>query len=255
MLAAASARYALRCGFRNTAVPLSFHPHLPVFEVFALPYRDAALQLIDGFQRGGEGCLAMRRGDHDGHAGFADQHPSEAVDHAHVPDVEASGELAPYLRHDLQRHRFVAFVIQAARAPAAGVVARHAFEGDYRAVPSAQYVRRQFAGVNGLAREREEVAVFRGLPQEHATAAAYRREQRDFVALAHRVSGTAELLIAGHHDAGGHLAHAREARGAGVEDVARGGALGEVEALFRRAGHLAEHAKEQYAHLHGSPAV
>src|SRR5574340_716246 len=209
MLAAASARYALRCGFRNTAVPLSFHPHLPVFEVFALPYRDAALQLIDGFQRGGEGCPAIRRGDHDGHAGFADQHPSEAVDHAHVPDVEASGELAPDLRHDLQRHRFVAFVIQAARAPAAGVVARHAFEGDYRAVPSAQYVRRQFAGVNGLAREREEVAVFRGLPQEHATAAAYRREQRDFVALAHRVSGTAELLIAG----------SAKARNSGLESV------------------------------------
>ena len=62
------------------------------------------------------------------------------------------------LRHHLERHGLVALVFQIPRRPALGVVARHAFEVDERAVLAAQKLARERRAVDGIAGQREEIS-------------------------------------------------------------------------------------------------
>src|SRR5579872_2457906 len=43
----------------RTVIPLSFHPHLAILEMFFFPDGDQALQTIDSFERRFEGGFAM----------------------------------------------------------------------------------------------------------------------------------------------------------------------------------------------------
>src|SRR2546423_12206428 len=97
---------------RRLLVPLAFHPDLSIGKMLFLPNRDQALQPVDALERGGERWLPMRRRDHDGDTGFTDLQPAQAMDHRDAPGLEGAGDLTADLRHHLDRHRLIAFVLQ-----------------------------------------------------------------------------------------------------------------------------------------------
>src|SRR5580658_2019810 len=104
---AAAARHASLTGHRYIAVPLSFHPHLAIHEVFLLPDRNQLLEPVDPFERCVKRGLSMWRGHNHRHADFTHQHAPQPVYHRHASHLVRRGDFAPNLRHRLQGHRFV----------------------------------------------------------------------------------------------------------------------------------------------------
>ena len=74
-------------------------------------------------------------------------------------------------------HRFVGFVFEIERALAFEIVAHESVEDDCRAIFKRFEVEQDFARLDGFADEKDDVFINRGL-----LAAAYRREEGDFVA-------------------------------------------------------------------------
>src|SRR5262245_36609699 len=101
-------------------IPLSFHPDLAVSDVLLLPDGDQPLEAVDSFKSGGEGCFAVSRRHHDYDTRLADFKPAEAVHHGDAADLKRTGDVAPDLRHHLDRHRLIAFVIEEQRRAAFG---------------------------------------------------------------------------------------------------------------------------------------
>src|SRR5580692_10751736 len=99
---AAAARHASLTGHRYIAVPLSFHPHLAIHEVFLLPDGNQLLEPVDSLERCVERRLSMRRGHNHRHADFTHQHPPQPVYHCHPSHRVRRGYFAPDLRHRLQ---------------------------------------------------------------------------------------------------------------------------------------------------------
>src|SRR5580658_3125610 len=81
---AAAARHASLTGHRYIAVPLSFHPHLAIHEVFFLPDGNQLLEPVDSIKRRVERRLSMRRRRNHRHADLAHQHPPQPVYHSHA---------------------------------------------------------------------------------------------------------------------------------------------------------------------------
>src|SRR5690242_6824100 len=100
---------------RRIAVPLSFHPHFAVDEVFFLPDGHQLLETVNTFQRRVEGCLAMWGRDNHCHAGFADEHAAEPMHHGDAGHRVGGGYFTPDVRHHFERHAFVALVVQVQR--------------------------------------------------------------------------------------------------------------------------------------------
>src|SRR5258708_4547471 len=66
---------------RRTAVPFPFHPDFSVDKILLLPDGNQAFEAVNPLERGVESGLPVRRGCDDGHAGFANLHAAEPVDH------------------------------------------------------------------------------------------------------------------------------------------------------------------------------
>src|SRR5579872_4935066 len=100
-------------GHRNIAIPLSFHPNLTIDEVFLFPDGDRLLEAVDGLARGIECRAAVRRRDHHCDAGFADQHPAQAMDDCNTSNCILCSNFQPEIQHYLESHPGIAFVIEA----------------------------------------------------------------------------------------------------------------------------------------------
>ena len=125
-----------------------------------LPDGDDFLEAIDALESGFEGGTPVRRGDDDGNAGLADQHPSQAMHHGDALHLMRGGDFAADLRHHLQRHGLVALVIQKAGGASLGVVADGAFEGDHGALGAGEEARDYGSRIDGVPGQGEIVAGF-----------------------------------------------------------------------------------------------
>src|SRR5262245_51035697 len=91
-IAATAAMTAILAGHRNIGVPFSFNPDFAISEVFLFPDGYQFLDAVDAFERGFERRPAMRRGDDDGNAGFADEDAAEAMNHGDAFDGVRLGD-------------------------------------------------------------------------------------------------------------------------------------------------------------------
>ncbi len=78
----------------DLVIPLSFHPDLAVHEMLLLPDGDGFLQPVDALEGCFEGGAAVRRGDDDGYAGFADQEAPQAMHHGDALHLVRVGDFA-----------------------------------------------------------------------------------------------------------------------------------------------------------------
>ena len=127
-------------------------PDLPIFEEFLLPDGNDLLQPVDRIVTGIKGRPTVGGRHYDGHRGFSDLHPTQAMndgDRIDLPDLTDrladSAEL-------LKRHALVCFVNQVTRRLALGIVPNHAFEHTDSAIVTRQQLARDLLRVNRLAR-------------------------------------------------------------------------------------------------------
>src|ERR1017187_4205741 len=114
---------------RRILVPIPFHPDLSVFKELFLPDWNQLFEAVDSIERGVERGSAMRGGDDDDDAGFADLHCAQPVDHADAADGASTCDFTPDFGHLADRHLLVAFVFQPQGFPATGIVTDHTLEG------------------------------------------------------------------------------------------------------------------------------
>ncbi len=186
-----------------------------------------------------------RRYDHR-HAGLADLHAAQTVNHRDAADRMRARDLAPDLGHHLHRHRLVAFIIQELGAAAFGVVPHHAFEVHHRAIFAPQQLLRDSGGVDRLARQREEITLLGvdNLLRIASGPAAHGRQKRDLVAISNNGRPVAELMIASQYDARFELAQPWKLAGVALEDAAEAGARFYFDLLFRAAHNIPQHAEK-----------
>src|ERR1019366_1232502 len=139
------------------------------------------------------------------------------------PDIRST-RFAADLGHQLDGHWLVTLVIQEVRLAALGIVADHAFEGDHRAVLSAQQAVGDLARDDGMPSQGEKMPVFGNLTPR-VGAAADGREEGDLVAVGELRGRPGKLLVACQQDAAGHLPYPRKLAGVVVEDAAQRGAV------------------------------
>jgi hypothetical protein len=169
--------------------------------MFLLPDRNEFLQAIDAFEGGVERRPAMGRGDDDCDAGLADQHAPETVDHRDVGDLVLRGDLAADSGQHLERHGFVALVVEAEGRAAPGVVADDALEDYDRSVAPGLHARGEGANVDSVPGQGKVVAALDDVDRVGTGAAAYRREEGDLVAFGQRCRKRGKLLISRDYDA------------------------------------------------------
>ena len=120
----------------NRIVPLALDPHFAIFEVFFFPDGHRFLQPVNAFERRVERWPSMRGSDHDDDARLADLHPSQPVNYRNSRDGVRAGDLTANLRHYLNGHPFVAFVVKQAGGPAFTVVTPAPVTSTFAAPPN-----------------------------------------------------------------------------------------------------------------------
>ena len=220
---------SLRAATASPAGTARQRPDGAVDKGLLLPDGHGLLERVDQPAAGLEGLRAMRRGDHDQHAGLADLQAAEAVNDRDVAHAEAGDGLVRQLLHLLGGHLFVGFVVEMERAAAAGVVAHDAVEDDDRAVLAALESGNEFFGCDGVPSKRgveSRLCVFARV-FDLTCASRDGRQQADFVALAQHLRGGGVLGV----DADGDAAEpgGGPAGGDASEQVGDGGAVGQLE--------------------------
>src|SRR6516162_951885 len=105
----------------------------------------------------------MWRGYDHGHARFAHQHASQAVNHRDSFNRKRPRDLAPDLGHHLEGHRLVTFVIEAESRASFSVVANRAFERYDRPFSPRLQARRYASRIDGMPGEAEIMSPSRRL--------------------------------------------------------------------------------------------
>ncbi len=160
------------------------------------------------------------------------------------------GDLEADLRHHLERHGFVTFIIQAPCGTSLGMVADRALEGHYRALDTGQQASDLSSDIDGVAGESEVVAGFADFQVVGVAPTADGRQEGYLIAVGEPGGGVGKFLITRHYDAAGQVAEGRKACRVGGENGAQIGSLGEFGLFPGHTNNILQHPKKQYARTH-----
>ena len=214
-------------------VPFSFNPDLAIFEILLLPDGDQSLQAVDPFKRRLErGPPVRRRHDHGTLASPISMVPSRCTMAmrliANLPAI--SRPISAILRIAIG---FVAFVFEPKFARP-WYCSDHALEIYHSRRHSLQKRVRALAGIDRLAREREEMPFgLRDLIQRASEPPLTGGSNATSSASASGWVERGKLLIARKHDAGSHPARRGNNTGIMIENRTQAGTGRQFETLLR----------------------
>ena len=193
----------------------------------------------------------MRGADGNEYAGFADLESPEPVNHGDAMDRVFFVELKADFAHFGEGHGFVGFVVQIESRTIVGLVADETIESDGGAIFGRTHVACQRGYVDGLANQLIDVIV-RECRHIDASAAAYGREKRDFIAGAERGIPGGELLVARSDHRGAVFCELGVACRIESEKLLDRRGVGELGGVFGMAGEFLEAAEKEDGDANGS---
>jgi len=186
----------------------------------------------------------VRRADGNEYAGVTDFEAAEPVDHGDAMDRVFFVELNADFAHFGEGHGFVGFVVQVESRTIVGLVADETIESNSGAVFRRAHVAGQRGHVDGLAYQLIEVIVGE-CRHVDASATAYGREKRDFVAGTERRIPGREFLVARSDDRRAVFCELGMARGIESEKLLDRGGVCKLDGMLGMAGEFLEAAEEE----------
>src|SRR5437016_908226 len=241
--------WELRCRFRarcrrGCGRQFTVCPDRAVFELLLFPDGHGAVEGGGGEAAGVKGGGPVRRADGNEYASVTDLEPPEPVDHGDAMDrvffVELNADFAQFG----EGHGFVGFVVEVESRTIVGLIAGETIESDDGAVFGRAHVADKSDHVDGLAHQLVDV-ILGECRHVYASAAAYGREKRDFVAGTERRIPCGEFLVARSDSRGAVFCELGMTRGVESEKLLERRGVCELDGVLGMAGEFLEAAEKE----------